>query len=384
MDNDENIIPVSDIPITPPTPVSLAKTPEKKFLLIGLILLITILIGGFLYFRVIDNRLTAPVNLTTIPTVTQTSPTPTPIIFSTAGWNTYTNTLYQYSVKYPSTFFVTEQSNDYVRLSLGQNQPDVPSSETYLSIQVIDNPQKLSLQEWEQINVDVANHVPFPKGVTYLENNGTIFQITPVIMDREDTDGSIGKIFDQILSTFIFTKNNQESYSEDTGVANQKRYVSPVLGISFLYLTKFENQSISVRQEGQKIYVYPSDTAYTDGQFVEVFTKNVQDTLKDAVTGKFLANNDPNKCFIEVSTFSHYPSSYSIAEISYPQDTDLDLEVMTKKMNYCSADYAKTNGMRYFLDDATHPEKFVFLSIGQYSINATPDKGWQDTIQFLD
>lgn len=124
----------------------------------------------------------------------------------TADWKTYTNTKYQYSIKYPLTFSVTEQSSEYVRLSLGQNQPNQPSSETYLSIEVKNNPQKLSLQKWEKANVNVADHAPFPKGVTYLEHDGTIFQITPVIIDRKDTDGSIGKTFDQILSTFKFLK----------------------------------------------------------------------------------------------------------------------------------------------------------------------------------
>lgn len=183
--------------------------------------------------------------------------------------------------------------------------------------------------------------------------------------------------------------SNQGSSSEDTDVSNQKRYTSPKLGISFVYLTKMvgSNEQVLVKESGNKIYLHPSSLQPESGQFLEMFTKNPDETLEKALQKQFLSGKDPNQCFIETENTLNtnqkkYPASYVTAEISFPQDEEFDLEKMMQKTTYCSKDYASTNGVRYFLEDTNYPGKYIFLSIGQYAIAADANKTWQETIVF--
>lgn len=174
------------------------------------------------------------------------------------------------------------------------------------------------------------------------------------------------------------------SYTENTTVPNQKKYISPKLSISFLYLTLTNGQKIEVKEVGQKIYVYPTQTAYQDGQWVEVFNKSKTDTLAEAIKKQFLNEISEKDCFVIINkdSFKSYPESYSVAEISYPKSNDPESDPWGMSA-VCPQGYSQTNGIRYFLGDSQHPGKLLFLSIGQYGIEAGEgNKLWQDTIQF--
>lgn len=153
---------------------------------------------------------------------TQTAiPTPGP---ATADWKTYSNTTYNFSIKYPSDWTASEVLSGPVApaVSFRNNQPF--SGEITLYIE--DNPQKLSseefvekeafkndLPEWENIEkpheiiqVDGRNAVWFDlitggsgdfQPVVYLTYGDKVFYF----QGRVEKD-----IFNQILSTFKFTK----------------------------------------------------------------------------------------------------------------------------------------------------------------------------------
>lgn len=105
----------------------------------------------------------------------------------TADWKTYTNTKYNYSIKYPADYSAAETSPDYVRIFQGFNDPKLPETETYLSIQIDTSSFKDSK-------------------ITYkITPDGKTLRITSVIMSTEDNDKQkVQSIFDQILSTFKF------------------------------------------------------------------------------------------------------------------------------------------------------------------------------------
>jgi len=165
-----------------------------------------------------------------------------------------------------------------------------------------------------------------------------------------------------------------------------KTFTSSDLGISFQYVKYPDaNMVIGVKEEGNKVYVFMNNTVAENGQFVEVFKKDLNETFEASIKRQILANFPSSKCKIEVSPSNIYTGGY-VAEISYPAPTDPNQPAWAN-MKLCNENYANTNGIRYFLYDPNHPDKFLYFDIGQYAI---PGQGtfetnvipWQDTIQF--
>lgn len=181
------------------------------------------------------------------------------------------------------------------------------------------------------------------------------------------------------IPTITTTPSPTKSYPGTT------QYISPNLKIAFNYLPNQGGQKVAVKEVGNKIYIYADNTSFDNGQFVEVLSKDKNDTLAEAIEKKFLNGISKNDCFVisENNNFKFYPASYSTAEISYPENNDPNTgpgEIPAK----CPQNYSRTNGIRYFLGDSNHPEKLLFISIGQYGISAGESINWQDTISFPD
>lgn len=170
------------------------------------------------------------------------------------------------------------------------------------------------------------------------------------------------------------------SYTKDIG-ANQKKYVSPKLGISFLYEVTQGEETMSVKEIDDKIYINSTRFLYTTGQYVQEFQKSPTDSLDQAITKQFLSNYSPFTCFIKAGkpdANAQYPSNYVVDTIGYPN-------TYTFFNNKCPQPYTESNGLSYFLMDTKHPNIFLFFYIGQQPIigDSTTNKTWQDTITFL-
>lgn len=176
-----------------------------------------------------------------------------------------------------------------------------------------------------------------------------------------------------------------DSYTENTTTPGQKKYVSPQLGISFLYLSSSQESNFKVKEVANKIYIYDLNYDYDSGQYVEVFDKELDQTLKQTIEEIFLEGYSTDKCIATSSPAPEaYPSTYIQGNIAVPGEFT-DMEEMALKWQECPQPYVRTNGISYFLMDEDHPDKFVFFSIGQYAILAgSDDLTWQDTIEFLD
>ena len=175
-------------------------------------------------------------------------------------------------------------------------------------------------------------------------------------------------------------------YTENTSVPNQKKYINPKLGISFLYLTTdaFDNKTtFTTKEVGNKVYVYPEKHSYETGQYIEVFEKDPNKTLEQAIKTTFLENYSEEKCTTYIEKLSsEYPTSYVKAIIKVPGGFT-DMMEMSEKARECPKTYTQTNGISFFLMDKNYPSKFAFFSIGQYGIAANKDNVmWQDTIEF--
>lgn len=168
-------------------------------------------------------------------------------------------------------------------------------------------------------------------------------------------------------------------------------FTSPEFGISFNYTDKntgINGSKIQVKQIGNKIYVYSTSGKPEEGQYLEMFSKDKNDSLVAAVKSKILAGYSLSDCLVKTAQSpvggQGYPAGYELAEISVPTGPNDDLGTISEKANKCPEKYVTTNGISYFLTDINHPNKFIFLSIGQYGIDSgISDKLWQYTIKFL-
>ncbi len=162
-----------------------------------------------------------------------------------------------------------------------------------------------------------------------------------------------------------------------------KTYTSQRLPVSFQYSESMgdpfslSTEKIQVQETGNKIYVYPSTIKAEEGQFVEVFQKSESESLEEAIQRTILINKDPNRCIVTTKN----EGNKTIAEITFPSDPNDSLDSLFANTSYCSEAYAQTNGKRYFMEDSSNPEVYVFISIGQYGINVDDTTPWQDTIK---
>jgi len=175
---------------------------------------------------------------------------------------------------------------------------------------------------------------------------------------------------------------------------NYNKYTSESLGIEFCYPKVLNtNQVIKVTEEGNKVFVYDKNLSKESGQSVEVFYKEKNDSLDQAIEKEFLADIAKNKCWVELLPSSQvpisfegfkYPESYIFASaLQYYTKEDAEKSQgydIFKNQENCPQGYQATNGIRYFMMDQKNPDRFLFFSIGQYGIGEIGKPAWQETM----
>jgi len=260
------------------------------------------------------------------------------------------------------------------------------------------------MENEEQVTLEKSNKVQFVLfvilavvavaaiGVVYYQN----LQLKKELAMQNSPKTVVSPIPKITGDTKPSTALKPESYTENTTIANQKRYVSPKLGISFLYLSAYGGEIFNVKEVENKIYVYTNlgSGDYKEGQYVEVFPKEKTSSLAEALKSRFLKGYSAEDCKVtgEYLTADRtgdakpkYPATYETGNIMVAA-AFTDVEALFEQLKKCPSPYTQSNGISYFLADSTHPDKFLFLSIGQYAIMADEknNQAWQDTIKFLD
>ncbi len=192
-------------------------------------------------------------------------------------------------------------------------------------------------------------------------------------------------------------KIEKEKITIDCG--SDKTFISEDLGIAFCYPAKkkYANSEAyyetEVRKVGNKIYVAQDfgtgKIDIYDGQYVEVFRKDKNDSLEEAIRKRLLTGISSEECWVEEGERREgYPEDCIFIEpimYSYPTGEDFDLRAMSKALrdSKCPPDYSVVNGIRYFMMDENHPDRFLFFSIGQYAIWLDPnyERPWQETVR---
>jgi hypothetical protein len=386
---------------TAPTPIK-----SKNWLLTFLIILVILLSLGTAGFFAYQNvQLQQQVSRTTLTPPTSPTPTTNPATNLSEAepkdWKTYTASLI--SFRYPPDWFVSP--GDFLallpeyRYKQIQNVPSQKESELYprekyypitihrgLPIPPSENTKVISSKEITVNGVAATEYkIEYTKSLKDTYPVGYSWTITKIIYNGNDSEIALHnkqyrQIFDQILSTFTFTK------------PNIKTYVSQNLGISFSYKEKYDNgEIISTKELGNKIYVYSSVMKPEQGQYIEVFSKDPHDTLEAAITKMVLSGYSTSDCKIttgskNLSGSSFFPlPGYVFATISIPNTTYVnDPSELEPELKKCPIHYVSYGGLAYFVADQNHPNKFVFFSIGQYAITGdTENNTWQDTLKFL-
>lgn len=183
----------------------------------------------------------------------------------------------------------------------------------------------------------------------------------------------------------IWVRPHQENATptpSESAAPESVTYTSDALGITFQYVPNPDVSPISVLEEGDKVIVYPSGTDPERGQYVQVFEKDASETFEAAIRRQILAEYPSKECTVEITASDTY-SGAKVAEIGYPAPSSTD-EVFWANASLCNTAYDRTNGLRYFLYDETHPDRFIFLDVGQYAIPGVGLTPWHETLRIID
>lgn len=207
-----------------------------------------------------------------------------------------------------------------------------------------------------------------------------------------DTGGTVEKKEEQPVYTAspsptdtVQKPQSDEAVIESTSIPNQKKFTSNKYKFSFLFLAKIGDSAVEVKEVGNKIYVYDPKYPYDQGQYAEVFDKDPGKSLEEAIASQFLTGSYKNNCTVSSTGTPKLPEGYDKATIAAKGEFADTAEMFMFAEENCPIPYTVTNGIAYFLTKSNDSDRFVFLSIGQYGINADNQaKTWQETIEFLD
>ena len=170
-------------------------------------------------------------------------------------------------------------------------------------------------------------------------------------------------------------------------IGNLTYFTSEELGISFVVGDQDPNTTAYIERRNNRVYVVAAYTTNLEvGQWVEVFDKESDQTLAQAIETDFLQGYDPAACYVTVNPDyfydQGYPSEYQLALIDYPTSTDPNAIPWID--HSCPQGYSKTNGLAYFMGSSERTDMYAYLSIGQYAIHGDKEgQGWQTTLRFL-
>lgn len=182
------------------------------------VLVIVIVVGVAVYFGFMNKS--AKVAISPSPTVSSTkSPSVSPKD-ETLGWKIYTNAKYGFEFKYPTDWKVQDTSESHVSIAADSDKRNGsygPSNP--INVSATSNTSHLSLSQWVNKNVDKPTTVSSKEiqvgGYTAIQNIET-GNITSVVTYSSSINNVVSfdspesspylKVYNQILSTFKFTK----------------------------------------------------------------------------------------------------------------------------------------------------------------------------------
>ncbi len=162
-----------------------------------------------------------------------------------------------------------------------------------------------------------------------------------------------------------------------------KRFVSETLGITFTYKYKNGPDTVVTKEIGDKVYVYLSTWQPEKGQYVQIFHKNPQESINQAIFRLIISGHNVEDCLLKDYKTDKYPVGFQTFMMTVPQGPNDGLPELSAKAEKCPQPYTAIGGLAFFLYDPAFPDRFAFFSIGQYGIDSEGGKMWQDTLRFF-
>ena len=184
---------------------------------------------------------------------------------------------------------------------------------------------------------------------------------------------SAGRLPPSPSSVSYMIPNAPESTAEKV---TRKLYESKKLRVRFTYPEINFGLPVHVKEVGNKIFVYVGDQPYDEGQWLEVFTKEPNFSLAQAVNTQFLSSHADKSCKVmpseeekHLKNPTHYESVFVFADKDEPTDCP----------------YGFWGGANYFLMDKRFLDRFLYVNIGQYAICGSNEdcQPWQYSIEFI-
>ncbi len=200
----------------------------------------------------------------------------------------------------------------------------------------------------------------------------------------------------------VYTQDELNTIFEmDKKSKDTKLFYSDKLGVGFTYLAS-PNENLLVKEEGNKVYLYLEKYSYKNGESLEVFDKNPNDTLTQAITKQFLNKPNTKKCFVEEESNIYKdwnlrdgyagpftpPNQYTAVYIFTKYDDEKECNIAP----YYRLSDGIGNANAGFLLDKTNSSKYVAIqnppvdeggATSGYKDKSLQLLSWTDTIRFL-
>jgi hypothetical protein len=156
--------------------------------------------------------------------------------------------------------------------------------------------------------------------------------------------------------------------------------------VTFHHLVKDNYYTYGTKVDGNRIYVYPTYlSSYKLGSFIELFKKDPNDTIQQAIQKNVLTGYNIADCPIgDPYTVGQLPSNMTGATIRYNANNLMLGAPEPKDETKCPYDYTATEGAKYFAVDTKHPDLLIFYSVsnGLYPADSTGNTLWFQTLTF--
>ncbi|MGE5298346.1 MAG: hypothetical protein ACM3KM_04235 [Acidobacteriaceae bacterium] len=208
---------------------------------------------------------------------------------------------------------------------------------------------------------------------------GTIITIASIIGLAAVSTASVVSFFAKKPEAEV--KVGNEAKLAVAEIAVEKAIISPSdirtfssdkLGIRFSYSQTSEKGNISTSEIGRRVYVFLASQKPEKGQWLEVFDKTDQSSLKDAIKQKILSQDSSKNCFAQPVSGLGFSGSFQTAVI--PTDSSAG----------CPEYYSSSKG--YFLYNPGVSKRFLFIHLSGKPLtvaNAGTDQGWDTSIEIF-
>ncbi|MDR3642565.1 MAG: hypothetical protein P4L74_02975 [Candidatus Doudnabacteria bacterium] len=128
-------------------------------------------------------------------------------------------------------------------------------------------------------------------------------------------------------------------------------------GISFQY----DPQAVTVSTQGNKIYLDdPTDAAKRihTGGYIQVFNKNIEDSLTNAIRNIALAGFSPSQCIVNLTNNFSYFNRFEVFDVQAANNSG------SSPAGSCPSPYIDAGSPGFFIFDPSHHTVFVFWRSG--------------------